>query len=98
MEKAQADVSVEFENSMIGGLKDLYDAVRLIKEISERYINKKLNDRFGNYFRVDTYSITPREDDFWCFEKRNMLEKGSNWKPQRDAFSIICLWRMWFYC
>ena len=77
---------------LVGGLKDLYDAVHLIKEIAERHINKKLCDKFGNYFRVDTYAIAPREEGYWRFEKRYMEEQGSRGEVKRDVFSIICLW------
>lgn len=48
---------------LVGGLKDLYDSIHLIREISERHIKKKLSDKFGNHFRVDTYVIVPREAD-----------------------------------
>lgn len=76
---------------LVGGLKDLYDAVHLIREISERYINKKLSDKFGKHFRVDTYVIAPREEDYWHFEKRYMVVQGNEEKPQRDAFFYYML-------
>lgn len=75
---------------LVGGLKDLYDAVQLIKEISERHINKKLSDRFGRHFKVDTYVIVP--DEHWQFEKEmlgNCSVDGS--EEKRDAFFYYLL-------
>lgn len=77
---------------LIGGLKDLYDAVHLIKEIAERHIDKKLSDKFGNYFRVDTYVIAPKEEEYWYFEKRHMMnQQGSSGEVERDAFFYYLL-------
>ena len=53
------DYIAEGNSNLVSGLKDLYDAVHLVREISERYINKKLSDRFGRHFHVDTYVIVP---------------------------------------
>ena len=76
---------------LVGGLKDLYDAVHLVTEIAERHINKKLSDEFGNHFRVDTYAIAPRVEDYWRSEKRYMVGQGSNREGQRDAFFYYLL-------
>lgn len=77
---------------LIGGLKDLYDAVHLIKEIAERHIDKKLSDKFGNYFRVDTYVIAPKEEEYWYFEKSHMMnQQGSSGEVERDAFFYYLL-------
>ena len=76
---------------LVGGLKDLYDAVHLVTKIAERHINKKLSNKFGNHFRVDTYVIAPREEDYWRFEKRYMLEQGSNGEVNRDVFFYYLL-------
>lgn len=71
--------------NLVSGLKDLYDAVHLIREISERHINKKLNDRFGRHFKVDTYVIVPESKDYWQFEeKRWNCSEDSN-VEKRDA-------------
>lgn len=48
----------------------MYDAVHLIREISERHINKKLNDKFGRNFKVDTNVIVPESKDYWRFEEK----------------------------
>lgn len=44
---------------------------RLIKEISERHINKKLSDRFGRHFKVDTYVIVPESREYGRLEEKN---------------------------
>ena len=77
--------------SLVSGLKDLYDAIHLIREMSERHINKKLSDRFGRHFKVDTYVIVPESRDYWRFEKKYMVEQGNGEKPQRDAFFYYLL-------
>ena len=72
---------------LIGGLKDLYDTIHLIREISERHINKKLSDKFGRHFKVDTYVIVPESRDYWRLEKEigmNLILDSSVGK--RDAF------------
>ena len=83
---------------LVGGLKDLYDAVHLIQEISERHINKKLCDRFDRHFKVDTYVIVPDDRrcreymEHWRFENEmngNQRLDGSGIK--RDAFFYYLL-------
>lgn len=54
--------------NLVSGLKDLYDTVYLINEISELYINKKLTDRFVRYFQVDTYVIRPGKSGYRYLE------------------------------
>lgn len=76
---------------LVGGLKDLYDSIQLIREVSEQHIKKKLSDKFGNHFRVDTYVISPRGEDYWRFEKRYMVVQGNEEKPQRDTFFYYLL-------
>lgn len=76
---------------LVGGLKDLYDAAHIIREISKRHINKRLSDRFGRHFKVDTYVIAPREEDYWRFEKRYMVKQGNNREVERDAFFYYLL-------
>lgn len=56
----------------VGGVQDLYDTVNLIKEISSRYINKRLNDKFGKHFDVDAYVLLP-QNHFQRFERCEML-------------------------
>lgn len=72
--------------NLVGGLKDLYDAVRLIREVSERYINKRLGDRFGRHFKVDTYVIAPDYREHWRLEENAMAVRGEGNAGERDAF------------
>lgn len=75
----------------VGGLKDLYDAVRLIREISERHINKKLNDKFGRHFEVNTYVIVP-EKGYWRIEDEMVNEQVLNGRvAKRDSFFYYLL-------
>ncbi len=69
----------------IGGLKNLYDTTRLICEISERHINKKLSSKFGRYFEVDTYTIMPNRHDQFVEQEINN-EQNLNRKENRDSF------------
>lgn len=76
---------------LVGGLKDLYDAVQLIKEISERHINKKLSDRFGRHFKVDTYVIVPGYKEYWRLEEKMIGAQGDSSAAKRDAFFYYLL-------
>lgn len=77
---------------LIGGLKDLYDTIHLIREISERHINKKLSDKFGRHFKVDTYVIVPESRDYWRFEKEIGMNRILNSRTEkRDAFFYYLL-------
>ncbi len=76
---------------LIGGLKDLYDTVQLICEVGERHINKKMSDRFGRYFKVDTYVIVP-DKNYWHIEEKTMDEyRMNNDMLKRDAFFYYLL-------
>ena len=77
--------------NLIGGLKDLYDTVHLIESIAEKQINKRLNDKFGNYFSVDTYAIAPRTYERYYLEKGHTIEQNRNEAPPRDAFFYYLL-------
>ena len=70
----------------------MYDAVHLIREISERHINKKLSDRFGRHFKVDTYVIVPESRDYWRLEEKMRWNwKADNNVEKRDAFFYYLL-------
>lgn len=74
--------------NLVSGLKDLYDVVHLVCEISERHTNKKLSDRFGRHFKVDTYVIVP--DDRRCREYMEhwRFENEMNGKQRLDGNGI----------
>lgn len=76
---------------LVGELKNLYDIVKLICELSERHINKKLSDRFGRHFKVDTYVIVPYEDRYLWHEENKMYMQRDNNIEKRDAFFYYLL-------
>lgn len=43
------------------------------------------------YSEIDTYTIVPREKDYWRFEERHMVELGRNGEVKRDAFFYYLL-------
>lgn len=73
---------------LVGGLKDLYDVVRLIREISERHINKKLSDRFGRHFKVDTYVIVPDDRKYREYIEHWRFENEMNGNRRLDGNGI----------
>lgn len=77
--------------NLVSGLKDLYDAIHLICEISERHINKKLSDRFGRHFKVDTYVIVPEYKEHWLLEEKMMGAQGDSNVGKRDVFFYYLL-------
>lgn len=83
-------ITLSFLN-LVSNLKDLYDVVYLIRKISELHINKKLNDRFGKHFKVDTYILAPREEDYRRFSERYMMEQGNNREVEHDVFFYYLL-------
>lgn len=77
--------------NLVSVLKDLYDAVHLICEISECHINKKLSDRFGRYFKVDTYVIVPESKNYWRVEEKRWNCSVDRNVERRDAFFYYLL-------
>lgn len=78
--------------NLVSGLKDLYDAIHLLREISERHINKKLSDKFGRHFKVDTYVIVPESRDYWRLEEKMRRNKsGDGSVEKRDTFFYYLL-------
>ena len=76
---------------LVGGLKDLYDAVKLIREIAGKHIAKKLKNEYGDYFIVKVNAVSPdiydlRYDRKFIVEKSEMDESS-----KRDAFFYYLL-------
>lgn len=76
---------------LVGGLKDFYDTVQLIREVGERHINKKMSDRFGRHFKVDTYVIVPEKNYLHLEEKLIDKQKVYIDGEKRDAFFYYLL-------
>ena len=84
-------VILDFLN-LVSGLKDLYDAVHLIREMSKRHINKKLSNRFGRIFKVDTYVIVPESRDYWRLEEKMPWDRSVVSSVEKhDAFFYYLL-------
>ena len=66
----------------------MYDVVRLIREISERHINKKLSDRFGRHFKVDTYVIVPDDRKYREYIEHWRFENEMNGNRRLDGNGI----------
>jgi len=53
----------------VSGMKDFYDNIRLIRNHSKKYINRRLDEKYGSVFNVNTdieYPTIDRNDDlFW---------------------------------
>ena len=83
-------VVLDFLN-LVGGLKDLYDAVKLIREIAGKHIAKKLKNEYGDYFIVKVDAVSPdfydiRYDREFIVGKSEMDESS-----KRDAFFYYLL-------
>ena len=59
----------------ISAAKDLYDIIKLINNITEKHIKARLDEKYGDFFRVDSSNIYPdyrsREycDEFYLMHK-----------------------------
>lgn len=61
----------------------------MIRDISEKHINKRLNDRFGRQFKVETYVMIPG-NDYWRFDEEQKKEVKVK-TSQRDIFFYYLL-------
>lgn len=76
---------------LVGGLKDLYDAVKLIREIAGKHIAMKLKNEYGDYFIVSMDAVSPDIYDYRYARKftegKSEMDEGS----KRDAFFYYLL-------
>lgn len=76
---------------LVGGLKDLYDAVKLIREIAGKHIAMKLKNEYGDYFIVSMDAVSPDIYDHRYARKftegKSEMDEGS----KRDAFFYYLL-------
>lgn len=76
---------------LVGGLKDLYDAVKLIREIAGKHIARKLKNEYGDYFIVKVNAVSPDIYDPRYNSKfivgKSEMDEGS----KRDAFFYYLL-------
>lgn len=46
---------------VISNLKNLYDCVELIRELTNAYVTKRLESQYGDFFTVETWTVVPKE-------------------------------------
>lgn len=46
---------------VISNLKNLYDCVELIRELTNAYVTKRLESEYGDFFTVETWTVVPKE-------------------------------------
>lgn len=76
---------------LVGGLKDLYDAVKLIREISGKHIAKKLKNEYGDYFIVNVDAVSPDIYDLRYDRKFIVGKSEMDESSKRDAFFYYLL-------
>ena len=55
--------SVIFDTlGVISGLKDLYDCIELIKELTTIHVTKRMEREYGDNFKIRTYPVVPKEE------------------------------------
>ena len=83
-------VVLDFLN-LVGGLKDLYDAVKLIRKIAEQHITKKLKNEYGDYFIVKVDAVSPDLYDLRYDRKFIVGKLEMDESSKRDAFFYYLL-------
>ena len=73
-----------------GNIMSLYDIVKLIRDITDRFMNKQLKEYYGDYFRVTTSILAPNRD-YWRFEHRREEIQADRERGSRDAFFYYLL-------
>ena len=76
---------------LVGGLKDLYDAVKLIREIAGKHIAKKLKNEYGDYFIVKVDAVSPDIYDLRYDRKFIVGKSEMDESSKRDAFFYYLL-------
>lgn len=46
---------------VISNLKNLYDCVELIRELTNVHVTKRLESQYGDFFTVETWTVVPKE-------------------------------------
>ena len=76
---------------LVGGLKDLYDAVKLIREIAGKHIAMKLKNEYGDYFIVNMDAVSPDIYDHRYAGKFTVGKSEMDESAKRDAFFYYLL-------
>ncbi len=73
-----------------GNLMSLYDIVKLIKDITDRFMNKQLKKYYGDHFFATTSILAPNRD-YWRFEHGREKIQVKRERGLRDAFFYYLL-------
>lgn len=78
---------------VISNLKNLYDCVELIRELTNIHVTKQLESRYGDFFTVETRTVVPKEK---MHDYRKPYMYDVNWFTtscpyKRDAFFYYLL-------
>lgn len=76
---------------VISGLKDLYDCIDLIKEISDAHIKNRMQSKYGDIFDISTKIVTPKKDCIQCGLYKESGNPISVLGGKRDAFFYYLL-------
>ena len=78
----------------IAGYKGFFDSLKMIKTATSKHIEKRLREKYGDYFNVDTYLETPQDnyrDMEHFFMKRGYFPFVENLTEKRDGFFYYLL-------
>ena len=78
---------------VISNLKNLYDCIELIRELTNIHVTKQLESRYGDFFTVETWTVVPKEK---MHDYRKPYMYDVNWFTtscpyKRDAFFYYLL-------
>lgn len=74
----------------VGNLMSLYDIIKLIRNLTEHYMNKRLREKYGDHFEVRAHVVVP-DYDFWKYEIRERKYPVNDERESRDAFFYYLL-------
>lgn len=86
--------SVIFDTlGVISGLKDLYDCIELIRELTNIHVRKRLESRYGDNFDVETWTVVPKGKmhDYRKPYAQNTNQPITAGSCKRDAFFYYLL-------
>lgn len=78
---------------VISNLKNLYDCVELIRELTNAYVTKRLESQYGDFFTVETWTVVPKEKmcDYRIPYKYEVNSFTASDFCKRDAFFYYLL-------
>lgn len=80
---------------VVSGLKDLYDCIELIKEISRAHIKERMDDNYGELFDIYVRTLVPNERRLFHLDESHIGDESVGIVPpthkSRDAFFYYLL-------